>query len=183
MLILFAFIFTSFVSNGICYQQCFAKPLQKNPDADARFSVIISLRQTTGAEECKEILPSGIMALTAIDWAVSRLNNVTLVPGVKFGYDVYDDCGVERYSMYSALDAMDYYFPPQLTTCAGNSSQYYLGIIGPSRSSTSEKVLSVVKNTDIPVISPYATFPDLRNSQNFLRTIPSDDDQVMASIF
>jgi hypothetical protein len=85
MLILFAFIFTSFVSNGICYQQCFAKPLQKNPDADARFSVIINLRQTTGAEECKEILPSGIMALTAIDWAVSRLNNVTLVPGVKFG--------------------------------------------------------------------------------------------------
>ena len=43
------------------------------------------------------------------------------------GYDVYDDCGVERYSMYSALDAMDYYFPDQLTTCAGNSSQYYLG--------------------------------------------------------
>jgi ABC-type branched-subunit amino acid transport system substrate-binding protein len=59
----------------------------------------------------------------------------------------------------------------------------FVGIIGPSRSSTSEKVLSVVKNTDIPVISPYATFPDLRNSQNFLRTIPSDDDQVMASIF
>lgn len=85
MLILFVLIFISFVTNGICYQQCFAKPLQKNPDADARFSVIMSLRQTTGAEECKEILPSGIMALTAIDWAVTRLNNVTLVPGVRFG--------------------------------------------------------------------------------------------------
>lgn len=85
MLILFVFIFISLVANGFCYQQCFAKPLQKNPEADARFSVIISLRQTTGADECKEILPSGIMILSAIDWVVSRLNNVTLVPGVKFG--------------------------------------------------------------------------------------------------
>ncbi|CAG2184357.1 unnamed protein product [Mytilus edulis] len=160
------------------YEQCFAKPLQKNPDAEARFSVILSLRQTSGDEECQDIATSALMTVVAIDWAVSRLNNVTLVPGVKFGYDLYDDCGNERYSMYSVLDAMDYYFPPDLRSCTGNSSTYYLGILGPSRSQNTQKVLEMVENMDIPVVSPSSTSPDLRNSPNFFRTVPSDDDQV-----
>lgn len=80
-------ILVLFTSIQLCwsYEQCFAKPLQKNPDAEARFSVILSLRQTSGDEECQDIATSALMTVVAIDWAVSRLNNVTLVPGVKFG--------------------------------------------------------------------------------------------------
>ncbi|CAC5406459.1 GRM5 [Mytilus coruscus] len=171
-------LFSTFIQSCSSYEQCFAKPLQKNPDAEARFSVILSLRQTSGDEECQDIATSAIMTVAAIDWAVSRLNNVTLVPGVNFGYDLYDDCGIERYSMYSVLDAMDYYFPPDLRSCTGNSSTYYLGILGPSRSQNTQKVLEMVENMDIPVVSPTSTSPDLRNSPNFFRTVPSDDDQV-----
>lgn len=182
MVVLLVAILVSLVSGSYGYQQCFTKPLQKNPDAEARFSVIISLRETVGEKECQEIKPSAIMTLAAIDWSVSRLNNATLVPGVKFGYDVYDDCGIERYTMYSTLDAMSYYFPQNLTSCTGNTSKYYLGILGASYSTTTQQVLSMVENTDIPVVSPFATYPDLRNSKNFFRTIPSDEDQVQVFV-
>lgn len=57
------------------------------------------------------------------------------------------------------------------------------GILGPSRSQNTQKVLEMVENMDIPVVSPSSTSPDLRNSPNFFRTVPSDDDQVRVSIF
>lgn len=67
------------------YQQCSIRPLQRYPDAKARFSVIASLRESSGGKECDSIQDSTLMMLVAIDWVVSRLNNASLVPNVTYG--------------------------------------------------------------------------------------------------
>ena len=53
-----------------------------------------------------------------------------------------------------------------------------LGIIGASRSQTTASILQMLQDKPIPVLSPFASLPELREYPNFLRTTPADSEQV-----
>ncbi|KAL3852371.1 hypothetical protein ACJMK2_016025 [Sinanodonta woodiana] len=164
---------------------CDIQKFSINPDADAKFSVIISLRPGGSFEGCGRLSPIGIQILSTIQWAVDRLNRANVTPGVKLGFDVYDDCGVVNRSVAGALDAVGI-FPFVGDTCYNTSrnasSPLHLGILGPSRSQTTEGVLEALAGMDIPVISPSATYPNLSRYSNFLRTSHSDESQAKAIV-
>ncbi|OWF56546.1 Metabotropic glutamate receptor 5 [Mizuhopecten yessoensis] len=95
---------------------------------------------------------------------------------------MYDDCGIERYSAFGALDAVSTKFPKDIRECYGDGAyELFLGVLGTSRSQTTSNVLNML-GSNIPVISPFATLPELANFPNFLRTTPADNDQVQVVI-
>lgn len=65
--------------------QCHATPLIVNPRAEARFSVILSIRQRFGNRECAEISQEALQILSSIQWAVNKINAANYVPGMSVG--------------------------------------------------------------------------------------------------
>lgn len=65
--------------------QCHATPLIVNPRAEARFSVILSIRQSFGNQECVEISQEALQILSSIQWAVNKINTANFVPGMSVG--------------------------------------------------------------------------------------------------
>ncbi|KAK3587574.1 hypothetical protein CHS0354_004866 [Potamilus streckersoni] len=165
-------------------ETCDIQKFSINADAAAKFSVIISLRPGGSIEGCGSLSIIGIQILSTIQWAVDQLNRANFISGVKLGFDVYDDCGVVNRSVAGALDAVGI-FPFHGDTCyisQNASSPLHLGIFGPSRSQTAEGVLDALAGMDLPVISPFATYPDLSKYSNFLRTTHSDESQAKAIV-
>merc|ERR1712156_569252 len=93
------------------------------------------------------------------------------------------------YASRNALSFVDSQLPDTLTTCSQQAlDTLNIGIVGPSRSSTAEKVASLYNDVTLPIISYSATSPKLgekdssQNSllkfSNFYRTVPSDSQQM-----
>lgn len=157
--------------------------LSINPDADVKFTVILSLREPTEDYRCgSQWSDVALQSVGVIQWAVERINNGTFIQGVKLGFEVYDDCGIDRYSIGRAIDVVDG-LPLGSDACANaNKSVCQIGIIGTSKSETSSAVLETISGTKTPVLSPFATYPDLGRFSNFYRTTPSEDQQLKAII-
>ncbi|XP_062603475.1 uncharacterized protein LOC134265243 [Saccostrea cucullata] len=165
-----------------CYQQCHANPLVINPTAQVRFAVVSSIRQSTRTEECYKVSQNAVQYLAAIEWAVNVINSAGYLKILSLGFDIYDDCGLDRLSTYSAMNAVSAEFPSLLTSCGSNRTIPNLGILGTSRSQTSSSIVKLLDGTKIPMLSPFASLPELSNYDNFLRTTPSDTEQVKAIV-
>ncbi|KAL5014216.1 hypothetical protein ScPMuIL_008486 [Solemya velum] len=158
--------------------RCVANRWTVNPDADAKFTYLISLHEVEDDHTCGELRVSSVMYMAILEWAVNKLNAADYVPGVKIGFDVYGDCAVSRYTLRNVLDALGRSYPPAINNCSGDSGTMHLGIIGPTSSQATEAVLHMLNGTSVPVLAPYATLPELSRYSNFLRTTPSDMQQV-----
>ncbi|XP_060062918.1 uncharacterized protein LOC132543434 [Ylistrum balloti] len=164
------------------HEQCRASPYEINTGANAIFAVIMSTRQSMGTGECGKISSGALHTMSTIQWAVNKINAAKYVPNINIGFDMYDDCGIERYSAFGALDAVSTKFPEDIRECYGDGdSELFLGVLGTSRSHTTYNVLKML-GSNIPVISPFATLPELAEFPNFLRTTPADNDQVQVVI-
>ncbi|XP_033746774.1 uncharacterized protein LOC117331910 [Pecten maximus] len=164
------------------HEQCRASPYEINAGANAMFAVIMSTRQSMGTGECGSISSGALHTMSTIQWAVNKINAANYVPLINLGFDMYDDCGIERYSAFGALDAVSTKFPKDIRECYGDGAyELFLGVLGTSRSQTTYNVLKML-GSNIPVISPFATLPELANFPNFLRTTPADNDQVQVVI-
>lgn len=154
-----------------------------NNDADIKFTVILSLREPTVDNKCgSKWSDVALQTIAVIQWAVERINNASFVQGVKLGFDVYDDCGIDRHSISRAIDVVDG-LPLGSDACAArNDIVCQIGIIGTSNSETTRAILETIFGTNVPVLSPFATYPDLGRFSNFYRTTPSDDQQLKAII-
>ncbi|KAK3103433.1 hypothetical protein FSP39_019176 [Pinctada imbricata] len=128
------------VSLSAGYQQCELNPLQVNPGANARFALILSVRQNDGNEECSRVSQTALQSIAAVEWAVNKINRTGLLTGMT------------------------------------------LGILGPSRSYTAASILRLLDGVvpPVPVVSSFASLPELRQYYNFVRTIPADSEQVKA---
>lgn len=163
-------------------QQCQASPLLINPTAQVRFSVVSSIRQSTRTEECYRVSQNAVQYLAAIQWAVDVINSLEFLKVLSLGFDIYDDCGLDRLSTYGSMNAVSTSFPAKVTNCTENKTIYNLGILGTSRSQTAQKVADLLNGTKIAMLSPFASLPKLRNYDNFLRTTPDDTQQVKAIV-
>jgi len=67
------------------HEQCRASPYSINTGAHARFTVIISIRQSIGNKECEEISEGTLLTLSTIQWAVQKINNASYIPILDMG--------------------------------------------------------------------------------------------------
>lgn len=151
------------------------------PDADVKFTVILTLREPTPDNKCgTKWSDVALQTAAVIQWATERINDAGFIQGVKLGFEVYDDCGIERYSIGRALDVVDGY-PLGSDACAArNDTVCQIGIIGTSRSDTTAVILDIINGTDVPLLSPFATYPALSEYSSFFRTTLSQDQQLQA---
>nr|XP_046252859.1 taste receptor type 1 member 1 [Scatophagus argus] len=140
---------------------------------------------------CNEGTPNqhGFHLLQAMRFAVEQINNSTgpqsILPGVKLGYQMYDSCS-ESASILAALDVLEHWSVFTSGTDPNyNNSQRAVAVIGPDSSSKAFTPAALLGAYLIPQISYEASNEMLSNKflyPAFLRTIPSDKNQVAAMI-
>ncbi|KAM7412241.1 hypothetical protein PAMA_021943 [Pampus argenteus] len=136
----------------------------------------------------------GFHLLQAMRFAVEEINNSprpqSLLPGVKLGYQLYDICSVQA-SILVTLDLLRQHHNTSTPATEGDTDTHYnnseraVAVIGPDSSSKSFTPASLLGAFLIPQISYEASNEQLSNKYlypAFLRTIPSDKNQVAAMI-
>uniref|UniRef100_A0AAV2LXF6 Receptor ligand binding region domain-containing protein n=1 Tax=Knipowitschia caucasica TaxID=637954 RepID=A0AAV2LXF6_KNICA len=135
----------------------------------------------------------GFHLMQALRFTVEQINNNSLLPGVRLGYQIYDICSIPA-SMLATLDLLEpqyrALFPPQGRGGGGGrgiqeGSREPLAVIGPDSSSKSFTPAALLGSYLVPQIS-YEASNELLSNKNlypsFFRTIPSDKNQVTAMI-
>ncbi|XP_035014475.2 taste receptor type 1 member 1 [Hippoglossus stenolepis] len=146
---------------------------------------------------CNEGRPNkhGFHLMQAMRFAVEEINNGSspqpLLPGVKLGYQMYDICSVPA-SVLATLDLLEQQNQsPSGPETEGDTdphrdySKRAVAVIGPDSSSKTFTPASLLGSYLIPQISYEASNEMLSNKflyPSFLRTIPSDKNQVEAMI-
>ncbi|XP_068593221.1 extracellular calcium-sensing receptor-like [Cebidichthys violaceus] len=109
-------------------------------------------------------------------FAINEINhNTNLLPNVKLGYKIYDNCGTM--GILRAALALVSGLKGELSDNNCNKSETVQAILGHSGSRPTIAFAQVVGRFDIPVISHFATCACLSNRKEyptFFRTIPSD---------
>ncbi|XP_050414720.1 uncharacterized protein LOC126828782 [Patella vulgata] len=161
----------------------YCKPRVLAEEGDVNIAAIIAIHET-GSNNCGKVSETDFQIAAAIRWTINTLNGnnnsrASFIPGVKIGYQIYDDCGLEMLSNKHLTDiihvneAEDCIQPPTPAV----SSTPLLGIIGTSISQTTSSISRLLEHTKIPVVGIAATLPELSNKTlypNFVRAIPSD---------
>uniref|UniRef100_A0A3Q3EKE2 Taste receptor, type 1, member 1 n=1 Tax=Labrus bergylta TaxID=56723 RepID=A0A3Q3EKE2_9LABR len=114
----------------------------------------------------------GFHLLQAMRFAVEEINNSStaqsLLPGLKLGYQIYDICSVSA-GLLATLDLLQ-------------NSQRPVAVVGPDSSSKSFTPAAVLGAYLIPQVTSNEMLSNKFLYPAFLRTIPSDKNQVAAMI-
>ncbi|XP_076137594.1 extracellular calcium-sensing receptor-like [Alosa pseudoharengus] len=134
---------------------------------------------------CHEFDLEGFKAAMTMVFAVQEINrNPNLLPYIKLGYQMYDNCvrlDVAFRAATALVSGTEKSFSMQ--NCTG--SPPVLGIVGDPGSTHSITISSVLGLFRVPMVSFFATcscLSDRRRYPSFFRTIPSDAFQVRAMI-
>ncbi|KAM4040313.1 G-protein coupled receptor family C group 6 member A-like [Anomaloglossus baeobatrachus] len=131
-------------------------------------------------------LRSMIEALSMI-YAIEKINNSTLLQGIKLGYEIHDTCS----HTLKAIESTFKFIPDSeiFQNCANCSSRKEIGpikaVVGETYSEISIAVSRTLGLYLIPQISPAssaATLSDKIRFPSFLRTVPSDTHQTRAIV-
>ncbi|KAF8781700.1 Metabotropic glutamate receptor like protein [Argiope bruennichi] len=144
---------------------------------------------------CGPIMPQGgIQALECMLYTMDWINNQKdFLPGFKLGAYVLDDCDKDTYGLEQAVDFIKgsiSNIDDGTYRCPDGSSptirhKRISGVLGAASSVTSIQVANLLRLFKIPQVSFFSTSPELSNKQRFeyfLRTVPSDTNQVDAMV-
>ncbi|ODN00905.1 Metabotropic glutamate receptor 8 [Orchesella cincta] len=140
--------------------------------------------------------PGGVQSLEAMLYTIDYINNHGIIPGVKIGAYILDDCDKDTYGLEQAVDfikgSISNIDDVDITgACAdgevhgGIKHRVIAGVVGAASSVTSIQVANLLRLFKIPQVSYFSTSPELSNKQRFeyfSRTIPSDKHQVKAMV-
>uniref|UniRef100_G1KPJ6 G-protein coupled receptor family C group 6 member A n=1 Tax=Anolis carolinensis TaxID=28377 RepID=G1KPJ6_ANOCA len=119
--------------------------------------------------------------------AIEIINNSTLLPGIKLGYEIYDTCAEVTRAMAAALRFLSKFNASKdLVEFQCNYSDYtprVKAVIGATYSEVSMSVARILNLQLIPQVSHAATAEILSDKvrfPSFLRTVPSDSYQTKA---
>nr|XP_046149664.1 extracellular calcium-sensing receptor-like [Oncorhynchus gorbuscha] len=152
------------------------------------FTVFPELSFTSEPQQlyCEGFTSCGFQQAQTMAFAVEEINrNPDLLPNIKLGYQLYDNClklGVALRAAMSLASGTEEEFL-LYETCSG--SPPVLGIVGDPGSTHSIAISSVLGLFRVPMVSHYSTCSCLSNRgkyPSFFRTIPSDAFQVRAMI-
>ena len=121
-------------------------------------------------------------------YAVESINNRNdVLPNITLGFEIRNDCGNKDIALWTALTMVSPTGTQEFEAVCGHNSRFnknsVLGIVGPSRSTTSSVAARIGRLYEVPVISFAATSDELSNPVDFpyfLRTVPSDNFQAGA---
>ncbi|XP_015108893.1 metabotropic glutamate receptor 2 [Diachasma alloeum] len=139
---------------------------------------------------CGPVMPQGgVQALEAMLYTLDWVNKREIIPGVKIGAHILDDCDKDTYGLEMAVD----FIKGSISNIDG--AEYHCnktavrkvisGVVGAASSVTSIQVANLLRLFRIPQVSFFSTSPELSNKQRFeyfTRTIPSDHYQVKAMV-
>ncbi|KAG8444631.1 hypothetical protein GDO86_009695, partial [Hymenochirus boettgeri] len=118
-------------------------------------------------------------------YTIEKINNSTLLPGIKLGYEIYDSCSdvskavQSTFKLFPELNTLN-----NLTICNNTMVPPSVkAVIGESFSELSIAISRVLSLYSIPQISAVSSAPNLSDKlrfPSFLRTVPSDKHQARA---
>ncbi|XP_054857845.1 taste receptor type 1 member 3 [Eublepharis macularius] len=137
---------------------------------------------------CERLYTAGLIWALGMKFAVEEINNsTTLLPGIKLGYDIYDNCMEPIVALQPSL----FFLTKTGTSSVGvlcNYTNYQtrvLAVIGPQSSELCTVTAKLFSFFLIPQVSYGATTEKLNNEElfpSFFRTVPSDKIQLEAMV-
>ncbi|XP_068089469.1 G-protein coupled receptor family C group 6 member A-like [Hyperolius riggenbachi] len=128
---------------------------------------------------------SMIEALSMI-YAIEKINNSTLLQGIKLGYEIYDTCSHTIKAVQSTLKLVPEHVVNASADCNYSPAVFPVkAVVGETYSEISIAVSRVFGDYLIPQISPASsafTLSDKIRFPSFLRTVPSDTYQTKAIV-
>lgn len=171
--------------SGICHIKPLPKFSTENyfSPGDLILGVLLPLHGNSGEALCSPNIRQlrHIQRIEAIDFAIEEINrNDTLLPNVKLGYSILDECGNRWVSAGKALQ-----FIQDTSACTKSANETLpmvdaVAVIGTGYSSTTVPVADILSIFRLPLISFFATTEQLDDMKYsyFFRTVPSDVQQV-----
>ncbi|XP_076643569.1 metabotropic glutamate receptor B [Halictus rubicundus] len=160
-------------------------------EGDLVLGGLMMVHEREDSVTCGPVMPQGgVQALEAMLYTLDKLNEGEgIVPGVKIGAHILDDCDKDTYGLEMAVD----FIKGSISNIDG--AEYHCnktavrkvisGVVGAASSVTSIQVANLLRLFRIPQVSFFSTSPELSNKQRFeffSRTIPSDHYQVKAMV-
>ncbi|XP_031844348.2 metabotropic glutamate receptor B isoform X2 [Nomia melanderi] len=159
-------------------------------EGDLVLGGLMMVHEREDTHTCGPVMPQGgVQALEAMLYTLDWLNEKQIVPGVKIGAHILDDCDKDTYGLEMAVD----FIKGSISNIDG--AEYHCnktavrkvisGVVGAASSVTSIQVANLLRLFRIPQVSFFSTSPELSNKQRFeyfSRTIPSDHYQVKAMV-
>ncbi|XP_061187830.1 uncharacterized protein LOC133195878 [Saccostrea echinata] len=151
---------------GYCHEQTFSETGQ------VRFAATIGIHEPLDDHLCGDISPSGVQTAIAVKWIVDILNGAgdfvnAFVPGIKLGYDIYDDCGIVSRATDGVSEKVSNTDPSILMKCddqCPSAQPPFLGLLSSSTPEATSAALSVLSPaiTGVTSQSPYKEINDRR---------------------
>ncbi|XP_065138739.1 extracellular calcium-sensing receptor-like [Paramisgurnus dabryanus] len=146
---------------------------------------VLSFTTEPELPQCEQFFMTSFQQAQTMVFAINEINNNrNLLPNIKLGYQIYDNClrlGVAFRAATALISGANE--PLSHLNCIGPPP--VIGIIGDPGSTHSIAISSVLGLFRVPMVSYYATCSCLSNRKkypSFFRTIPSDAFQVRAMI-
>ncbi|XP_011049692.1 PREDICTED: metabotropic glutamate receptor 2 isoform X2 [Acromyrmex echinatior] len=176
--------------NGLVHHLSWPVKKEAVVEGDLVLGGLMMVHEREDTVTCGPVMPQGgIQALEAMLYTLDILNQREIVPGVKIGAHILDDCDKDTYGLEMAVD----FIKGSISNIDG--AEYHCnktavrkvisGVVGAASSVTSIQVANLLRLFKIPQVSFFSTSPELSNKQRFeyfSRTIPSDHYQVKAMV-
>ncbi|KAK3601746.1 hypothetical protein CHS0354_016108 [Potamilus streckersoni] len=150
-----------------------------NDTTTVKFSVLMTLRESHDGVTCGPILESQLQLLAAVQMTVDKLNTPAYLPSMQIGYEVYDDCGLDWFAEQAIHHAFG--CDPAISDnhCSSVPNQArHIGLLGLSRSMTSEGIYKSLNQLEVPVISPFSSISWEGAASNIRTTTASMEREV-----
>ncbi|KAM5165540.1 G-protein coupled receptor family C group 6 member A [Mantella aurantiaca] len=138
-------------------------------------------------QSCAGFEMQGFLQMLAMAHAIQLINNSSLIPGVKLGYEIYDTCSESTLAISATLRFLSTYnTSADAVVFKCNYSDYtpkVKAVIGDSYSEVSIAVARLLNTQLIPQVSHASSAQILSDKFRFpafLRTIPNDSYQTRA---
>ncbi|XP_075719817.1 G-protein coupled receptor family C group 6 member A-like [Rhinoderma darwinii] len=135
--------------------------------------------------QCNSLYVRSMIEALSMIYAIEKINNSTLLQGIKLGYEIHDSCSYTLKAVQSTLK-----FLPDFATIQNSTDCNYRKNIGPIKAVVGEtyseisiavsRILSLYLIPQISPASSAATLSDKIRFPSFLRTVPSDTHQTRA---
>ncbi|KAL3852698.1 hypothetical protein ACJMK2_016316 [Sinanodonta woodiana] len=183
-------LLSTYISNGNRASASaidYCRSVRYSRPGDVTIAVYLGMHEKA-ADSCGKISESQFSLAVAVDWITSLLNtkgsnNESFVPGVKFGYDLFDNCNNEDLMTAMILDSRQYGGPAKAVDCLNDTLPHktYPGAIVTSSIETA-KVIRTMLPEGIPLIRPVSSAPDIDQLPNILKTSSRPDVYAQAFI-
>ncbi|KAL4705189.1 hypothetical protein ACJJTC_013989 [Scirpophaga incertulas] len=160
-------------------------------EGDLVLGGLMMVHERSDTMTCGPVMPQGgVQALETMLYTLDIVNTeLNLIPGVKLGAHVLDDCDKDTYGLEMAVDfikgSISNIDDAEYACNATAVRKVISGVVGAASSVTSVQVANLLRLFKIPQVSFFSTSPELSNKarfEYFTRTIPSDLHQVRAMV-